>query len=130
MTKPPKEPYTNQEEIHNQIVSFLESQLKGTNCEAYIFGSLATRKFGRYTRPYKGQDGSDVDLVVFINQKDIPETWIDLNTEKTWWRAYESGKITVNNTQHVIIPIVVKPGMENYARNRMRELNWTIEKVF
>ncbi len=127
MEKPEKIVYDNQEEVHDKIVSFAQSQLGlGVN-EAYLVGSATTKKFGKYTEKFRGHDGSDIDVVAFVDE--IPKNWKNLNMEKTWWRGYRGGKLEVNEILHKVEVMVVKHGMEEFAHKRMRELGWKPERL-
>ncbi len=127
--KPEKIIYPNQDKIYIRLKSFIESNLCPEVFEAYITGSVIKRKFGKYTKKYKEHDGSDIDVVVMIPQKDIPSNWKDLNTEGTWWNLYSGGKIEVKGTLHRLDLLVVKEGKEDFTRNRLKELSWELEKI-
>ena len=65
--------------------------------EAYIFGSLANGKFGKYSECYNGHLGSDIDVMVFLNGANKPSTWKSLDVSKTWWDLYSGIEIKINN---------------------------------
>ncbi len=127
--KPAKTIYPNQEDIYNKILAFIKTQLVPEVSEAYLTGSVVRREFGRYAEEYHGHKGSDIDLVVMINQKYIPKAWKNLNTEKTWFNLYSGGKIEIDGVYHRLDLLVVKEGMEKFAIQRMKDLGWIVEKV-
>ncbi|MBT3405060.1 nucleotidyltransferase domain-containing protein [archaeon] len=129
MTKPKKIIYSNQEEVHQRIIKFVKSQLVPEVKEAYLVGSSTTGEFGKYETSYRNHDGSDIDLVAIVPEDSIPKDWKFLNTERDWWKLYRGGKIQINNILHKLDVLVVKQGMEDFARKRMKELNWKPEKL-
>lgn len=127
--KPKKIIYKNQEKIHDKIFDFVRSKLPKSVTEAYLFGSVVERKFGEYIKGCGIHKSSDIDVIVFIPKDKIPKEWKYLNTEKKWWRLYRGGKIEINNTPHTLDLLIVKEGMEDYARQRIKEKRWNIEYI-
>lgn len=127
--KPAKTIYSNQEEIHKRILSFIETRLVPEVSEAYLTGSVVRREFGKYTEEYHGHKGSDIDLVVMIKKEYIPKTWKNLHTEKAWFDIYSGGDVEIEGTSHRLDLLVVKEGMEKFAVQRMKELGWIVEKI-
>ena len=127
--KPEKEIYENQEEVHDKIVDFVKSILTKDVQEAYLFGSSTTQNFGKYTKKFRNREGSDIDLVVMIDEEKIPKNWKYLNTEKDWWKLYSGGKVNINKTIHEIDLLVVKPGKEDLARERLEKIGGKPEKL-
>jgi len=127
--KPEKEIYENQKEVHDKIVGFAKSILPEDVKEAYLFGSSTTQNFGRYVKKFRNREGSDIDLVVMISEDNIPKNWKYLNTEKDWWRLYSGGDVKINNTSHKIDLLVVKPGKEDFARKRIKNIGGKPEKL-
>jgi len=125
--KPEKIIYDNQKEIHDQIFHYLKSLFKDINCEAYLVGSSTTGKFGKYNEIHNDQSGSDIDVVVFLEE--IPSTWEKLDTEKDWWNLYRIGKLKINNTTHFADAMIVKKDKENVAIKKFKELGWNVEKI-
>ena len=126
--KPRKIIYENQEKIHEKIVDFVNSKIRNVN-EAYLTGSVARREFGRYVEKYRGEDGSDIDVVVFIPKNEIPKSWKDLKTTRIWWDLYSGGRIEINGIEHRLDLLVVHEGKEEHAKNRLKELGWKLERL-
>lgn len=127
--KPNKSIYEHQEEIHDRIYDFIKSTLPKEVTEAYLWGSVVERTFGKYDRKFGSHDGSDVDVIVMISKEKIPSSWKYLNTEKEWWCLYRAGGIEINGTVHLVDLLVVKEGKEEYARNRIKEKDWNVERL-
>ena len=127
--KPEKIIYDNQEEIYNQIIVFVKSILPLEVINAYLWGSIVERKFGLYKEKFGHHDGSDIDVIVIIPNKKIPSTWKSLNTQKDWWYLYRGGKIEINKKIHRVDLMIVKDGMEEYARNLIKEKDWKVEVI-
>jgi predicted nucleotidyltransferase len=125
--KPQKIVYKNQGEIHDLIRKFLKSSFKRVKCKAYLVGSSTTGKFGIYEKPFKGEAGSDIDIVVFIEI--IPLKWKKLDVKKSWWNLYRVGELQINNNIHFVNAMVVKKGKEVVAIKKFKELGWIVEKV-
>lgn len=125
--KPEKIIYDDQERVHSDIVDFSKSLVKDLDCECYLVGSSVTGKFGKYVERYGEHEGSDIDLVVFVDE--VPSGWKYLNTERDWWRLYRAGKFEINDIAHLVDVLVVKKGMRDFAINRMKELEWVSEKI-
>lgn len=128
-TKPKKIIYENQEEVHSIIVNYVKNLLPKETIKAYLWGSVVERKFGKYVEKYGSHDGSDIDIIVIINKKDIPLNWKYLNTEKRWWKLYRTKGIEINKIIHKIDLIVVKEGYEDYLEKRIKEKKWSVEKL-
>ena len=73
--KPEKIIYDNQKLILNKIVDFIRTILNENVKEAYLFGSVVNGKFGKYAENYKSHEGSDIDLIVFIKNRKVPNNW-------------------------------------------------------
>jgi len=127
--KPEKEIYKNQREVHDKIIDFVKSNLTKDIKEAYLVGSSTTQGFGRYVRKHENHEGSDIDLVVIVEENKIPKNWKYLGVEKDWWKLYRGGSIKINKTIHKADFMVVKPGKESLAHKRMKELGWKPEKI-
>jgi hypothetical protein len=78
---------------------------------------------------YGSHEGSDIDVIIFIDEKNIPSCWKFLNTEKEWWKLYLGGNIRIDNCIHRIELLIVKKGYEEYLENRIKEKNWKVEKI-
>ncbi len=126
--KPEKRIYDNQEDIIETILEKLRKDLP-SNSEAYIFGSVAEKKFGKYVKEYKGHKGSDIDVIVFCSLDAIPSHWKYLNVSKGWWNLYRGIKIKINGTLHKTDILLVKEGFEGVARTRIKEKSWIVIKI-
>jgi predicted nucleotidyltransferase len=126
--KPKKRIYENQAKILEGIKTALLKLYRSLKCEIYLVGSSITGEFGKYLKEFQGHKGSDIDLIIFIKEKDIPSDWKYLNTEKKWWKLYRAGKLVINNNQHKIDVMVVKENQNALARKRMNEI-WEPLKI-
>lgn len=126
--KPEKILYKNQDEILQKVINLLKKDIP-QNSEAIIFGSLAESKFGKYTENYKGHEGSDIDVIIFIDRKEIPLHWKYLNVSKGWWDLYRGIKIEINGTIHKTDILIVKEGFEEIARQRIKDKRWKTIKI-
>ena len=126
--KPKKFIYENQEKILGIILKELKGLFKNISCKVYLVGSSITGEFGEYEKEYQGHKGSDIDLIIFINQKDIPDNWKYLNTEKSWWKLYHIDKLKINKIKHKIDAMVVKENREKHAVKRIKEI-WNPLKI-
>ncbi len=126
--KPKKKIYRNQKEILDKIINLLKKDLPA-NSEAYIFGSLANAKFGKYIKRYNTHDGSDIDVIVFIKKENIPSHWKPLNVSKGWWDLYRGIKININNTLHKTDLLIVKENQRELAKKRIKEKKWKLIKI-
>ena len=124
-----KEIYEDQEEVHDKIYDFIRSTLPKEVTEAYLWGSVVERKFGKYDKKFGFHDGSDIDVIIMIPKEKIPSSWKYLNTEKEWWSLYRGGSIGINGTIHLVDLLVVKEGKEEDTRNRIKEKNWKVERI-
>jgi len=114
--KPEKIIYENQEEVLNKIINFVKNILDENVEEAYLFGSLVNREFGRYVQKYKNHEGSDIDLIIFIKGEKVPDHWKYLNTQKEFWKLYRAGRIEINGVLHKIDALVVNKKSEEIAK--------------
>ncbi len=114
--KPKKVIYENQKEVLSKILKFIKSILDENIKEAYLFGSASRGEFGKYIENYNGHEGSDIDIIVFVRNEKSLGNWKYLNTEKSFWKLYEAGKIEINGILHKVDALVVKDGMEEVAR--------------
>jgi len=126
--KPKKELYENQNQILKIVIDLLRKDIP-KHTEAFLFGSLAELRFGKYMKRYKNHEGSDIDIIVFINKKDIPKHWKYLNVSKEWWDLYRGIKIKINGTVHKTDILVVKNGFEEIARQRIIDKGWKTIKI-
>ena len=114
--KLPKILYENQEDVWNKAEDYLKKLL--SNCdtvkEAYVWASLAESKFGVYEKPYRGQIGSDIDLVIVMKEPiDIPKDWKFTKVEKSWFDLYHLGYFEYEGHKHQIDGLIVIPSKHN-----------------
>ncbi|MEK6934351.1 MAG: nucleotidyltransferase domain-containing protein [Nanoarchaeota archaeon] len=126
--KPKKILYENQDKILKKILDLLRNDIP-QNAEAILFGSLAESKFGKYVKKHNNHEGSDIDIIVFIDKKNIPPHWKYLNVSKGWWDLHRGTKIEINETIHKTDILVVKNGFEEIARQRIIDKEWKTIKI-
>ena len=117
--KPQKILYKNQNDIWNKAEAHLKKLLLNSNHvkEAYVWASLAEGKFGIYEEPYKNQIGSDIDLVVVLeNYNDIPKDWKFTKVEKSWFDLYKLGYFEYNGNKHQIDGLIVIPSKHDLEK--------------
>lgn len=125
--RPEKTIYQNQKEVHDFIIDKLESEQLKNAKEAYLIGSLAEGKFGKYVEEYEGYFGSDIDLVVIPST--IPKEWKYEGDFYNWHKRYFGGIIIYNGISHPIhIQIPFDNNIELFYK-KAKELNWKIEKL-
>lgn len=121
--------YKNQEKIHDKIISFLKSKLNNVS-EAYLFGSLVNRQFGKYKEKTDTHEGSDVDVILIMPESKIPNNWKYLNTERKNWKLYKCGKININKTPHRLDFVIVKEGRELNVKKDIEKGKWgKVERI-
>jgi len=100
--KPIKYIYPNQRELSDKFSKFILPYLKKHPFfrKVWIWGSLAKGNFGIYRGPYKNQDGSDIDLLVEVDESyDIQPEFRELKEwtlKRTYSRAFYSKIIFIN----------------------------------
>lgn len=110
--KPNKKIYDNQKEIWEEASKYLKSILSKCDSvkEAYVWASLAEEKFGIYDTPYRGQIGSDIDLVIIMNEPvNLPKEWKFTTVEKSWFDLYHLGYFEYKGNKHQIDGLIVIP---------------------
>ncbi len=123
MDKPPKKLYKNQTDVWNKALPVLEQVLKKSDSvkEAYVWASLAEGKFGLYEETYQGREGSDVDLVIVMNEPaDIPTAWEDTTIRKSFFDLYKVGMFTYDGHKHPIDGLVVFPSRHDLTKMKER----------
>jgi predicted nucleotidyltransferase len=119
--KPPKILYENQEDAWSKAEVNLKKLL--SNChsvkEAYVWASLAEGKFGIYEKPYRDQIGSDIDLVIVMNEPiQIPKDWKFTKVEKSWFDLYHLGYFDYEGHKHQIDGLIVIPSKHDIKKMR------------
>jgi hypothetical protein len=117
--KPSKILYENQEDVWNKAEANLQKLLAicDTVKEAYVWASLAEGKFGIYEEPYRGQIGSDIDLVIVMEEPmNIPKDWKFTKVEKSWFDLYHLGYFEHEGHKHQIDGLIVIPSKHDLSR--------------
>lgn len=119
--KPNKILYENQDEVWGKAKDFLIEKVKDEPCvqEALVWASLAEGKFGLYEEEYKGQEGSDIDLVIIVDESHpIPRDWSFTTIEKSCFDLYHLGKFVHEGHKHPIDGLVVFPSRHDLQEVR------------
>lgn len=119
--KPNKIPYENQENIWENAKQFLTEIVSGKPAvqEALVWASLAEGKFGLYEQEHAGREGSDIDLVVILDENfKIPESWKFTNVEKSCFSLYIVGKFSYQGHIHPIDGLLVFPSRHSLQEVR------------
>lgn len=119
--KPNKILYENQENIWENAKQFLIEIVSSKPAvqEALVWASLAEGKFGLYEHEHSGQEGSDIDLVVILDDNfKIPESWKFTNVEKSCFSLYRVGKFSYQGHIHPIDGLLVFPSKHNLQEVR------------
>src|SRR3989344_5300588 len=99
--KPKKIIYENQKEVHDMVIDKIKKEYLHEIKEAYLIGSLASGKFGKYEEKFEGYFGSDIDLVV-LPKSIIPKKWKYPGEFYNWHNRYLAGEIKIKETFHPI----------------------------
>jgi len=94
--------YPDQEKVWDEAKNFLVEKVRGRPVvqEALVWASLAEGKFGLYEHEHRGQEGSDIDLVVITDEDyAVPEDWKFTTVEKSCFDLYRNLNIRDTNTQ-------------------------------
>ena len=125
--KPEKTIYENQKEIHEKIVSKIKRNYLKYMKELYLIGSLVDGKFGKYAEQYEGYYGSDVDLVGIPIT--IPKEWKYEGEFYNWNTKYTLGEVKIKKTVHpIIFQVPFNQNIELFWE-KVKELNWQVEKL-
>ena len=119
--KPDKVLYENQDEVWSEAKEFLVDLVSGEKGvkEAIVWASLAEGRFGLYEHEHRGREGSDVDLVVIINEEHpLPKTWSFTNVRKDVFDLYHIGKFTHEGHDHEIDGLLVFPSRHDLQEVR------------
>ncbi len=117
--KPNKKLYESQEDVWREAAKHLESILSKCDSikEAYVWASLAEGKFGTYEELYKGQTGSDIDLVIVVKEPfELPKEWKDTKVKKSWFDLYHLGNFDYKGNKHQIDGLVVIPSKHDVEK--------------
>ncbi|MEK6858931.1 MAG: hypothetical protein AABX53_03400 [Nanoarchaeota archaeon] len=119
--KPEKILYADQDDVWVKAEDFIKKLLSKSSSvkEAYVWASLAERKFGLYKEPYRNQIGSDIDLVIVMNEPaDIPKSWKFTTVEKSWFSLYNLGYFEYDGNKHQVDGLIVFPSKHNLDKMR------------
>mgnify|MGYP001605979658 CR=1 FL=1 len=123
-----KEIYNDQEQIKKEILEKVTKILSENKIpEAYLFGSLLDKKFGEYLRQYGRHRGSNVNILAYMDTKNIPREWKYIDREEGLWEIYEIGKFKVNEIKHRIDIFILKDKQK--IKEKINELNLKVEKI-
>ncbi|MAG76045.1 MAG: hypothetical protein CL811_04715 [Colwelliaceae bacterium] len=100
--KPLKHVYPNQKLLLKKFTRFIQPYLEEHAFfkRVWVWGSLSRGTFGIYKEPYKDQEGSDIDLLVEVDESyEIPDEFKEIKSwtkTRTYSRAFCSD-ITLEN---------------------------------
>ncbi len=147
--KPPKKVYENQEDAFEKFNQFILPRLRKIPevKEALVWASLAEGTFGTYVKEYRGQTGSDVDLIILLDEgHEIPKEFRDIECHKSWFDVYIDKRFRhfdYKGNDHKVDLLVVKRSELEKAKSRLKgrikpiylkqgrkgELGWKPEKL-
>lgn len=119
--KPEKTLYENQAEIWETAKKVLVEMVedKPVVQEALVWASLAEGKFGLYEQEYRGQEGSDIDLVIITDENyELPPEWKFTTVEKSCFDLYRVGKFMHEGHKHPIDGLIVFPSRHSLQEVR------------
>lgn len=128
LTKPKKQTYENQEEIYNKIKEKIKEKIPEFVLEAYLFGSITKRELGLYKEKFGRHKGSNIDVLIIMNKKDIPLKWKFIKWEK-FWTIYERGKMEIEGNKHRIDFYVVGSEEKRLSIEKLNNEGGNLEKI-
>lgn len=100
--KPKKEIYPCQEDIKRQILKkIIPILIENGISDAFLFGSLLNGDFGKYDEIFGRHKGSNVNILTFIKNKNIPKEWKYIGKFNSL-KIYEISKYTKDDIKHKI----------------------------
>lgn len=123
--KPVKHIYPNQKDVWEKASKFLVDKFSKEPAvkELIVWASLAEEKFGLYERTYNGMEGSDIDLVIVIDErKTLPKEWKFTTVVKSWFDLYHLGSFEYQGHKHTIDGLIVSP-----SRHNMEKMNESLK---
>lgn len=126
LNKPKKIVYPNQKDTFEKFRKFILPYLKEIPeiKEARIWASLAEGKFGTYEEEFRGQTGSDVDLVLLLEEgKEPPKEFKDINVHKSWFNGYIDKRFRhfdYDGNDHQVDVLLVRRDKIDVAREKLR----------
>lgn len=118
MEKPEKILYEDQEAVFQKAVSQLLS-LVHQPCvnQAIVWASLAEHTFGVYKEQYQGKEGSDIDLVIIVDERyPVPKDWKFTKVRKSWFDLYQLGYFMHEKHIHPIDGLLVFPSRHDLSK--------------
>ncbi len=118
MVKPEKILYENQEVVFRKAVSQVIPLLRPACVnQAIVWASLAEHTFGVYKEQYEGKAGSDIDLVIIVDERyPIPKEWKFTKVKKSWFDLYQLGYFVHENHIHPIDGLLVFPSRHDLSK--------------
>lgn len=126
LNKPQKKLYEDQKDAFERFRKFIVPYLKKIPeiKEASIWASLAEGKFGTYEKEFNGQIGSDVDLVLLLEDNSkIPASFKNLKVDKSWFSGYMNKSFrhfNYHGNNHLVDILLVKPEKIDLVKERMK----------
>lgn len=118
--KPNKVLYENQEDVWKAARKFLLDLVKDKPAvkKAIVWASLAEGKFGLYEGQYRGVEGSDIDLVLIMDEKyPVPEGWHWTTVSKSWFDLYTNmGNFVYRGHKHKVDGLLVFPSRHSLKK--------------
>ncbi|MFB6246132.1 MAG: hypothetical protein ABEI74_00890 [Candidatus Pacearchaeota archaeon] len=121
--KPNKRAYEDQEEVFEKCKNFLLPYLKDIPeiKSAVLWGSIVNGSFGVYEETWRGQTGSDVDLIIFLEKgAKPPKQFKYLEIDKKWFKGYKPinfRDFLYSGNVHKVDTLLVKEGHESEAQD-------------
>ena len=130
LIKPGKIAYSDQNRIKEGISLYVSNLLiENEISNAYLFGSLINKNFGKYTEIYGRHKGSNINVLAFVERRDIPKKWKYVGKEEGFWEVYEIGKYEIDGIKHKIDLFIVSLDNKQKVDAKIKELDWKPEKI-
>lgn len=126
--KPQKILYENQEEVYLEARKLLLEKLSEALEEAYLFGSLSTKKFGKYCKNQEFHKASNINVLGVLKKQEIPLDWTYVRKQE-YWTIYSAGKISLNENPHKIELFVTERNNLKKAIEELKKDKWNPEKI-
>ncbi len=113
--------YENQDSAWEKASAYLIELVSVQNCvqEAFVWASLAEKKFGFYPQAHNGRNCSDIDLVIVLDERfPIPKEWKFTHVKKPWFDLYHLGSFNYAGNVHPIDGLLVSPSKHHLDRMR------------
>lgn len=126
--KPKKMLYENQEEAYQEAKKLLLEKLSEVLEEAYLFGSLSAKKFGKYYKNQEFHKASDINVLGILKKQEIPLDWVYVRKQE-YWTIYTAGKVSINSNPHKIELFVTERNNLKKAIEELKKDKWNPEKI-